>query len=163
MKRFHVNVTVTDLARSVTFYSELFGSPPTTQKSDYAKWMLDDPHVNFAITTRGEKPGIDHLGLQAQDEQEFTDVRRRLDRAEAPILDQAQVTCCYAKSTKAWVRDPAGIAWETFLTRGESTVFGDGGENTVASLAGAGQSDAGCCGDLTAQDTENEGCCRPEV
>lgn len=161
MKRFHVNVTVTDLATSVTFYTELFGSPPTTKKSDYAKWMLDDPRVNFAITTRGQRPRIDHLGLQAQDEEEFADLRQRLNRAEAPVFGQNQVTCCYARSTKAWVRDPDGIAWETFVTRGGSTVFGDGAEHAGARLAGAGPSDTAGSQEMPAQDTPQRVCCRP--
>lgn len=124
MKRFHVNVSVADLDQSIRFYSGLFAAEPAVVKPDYAKWMLDDPRVNFAITTRGDRKGIDHLGIQVEDAAELGEVYGRLKQAGQPILDEGETTCCYARSEKAWVHDPEGIAWETFLTTGESAVYG---------------------------------------
>ncbi len=140
MKRFHVHVGVEDLERSIQFYSSLFVRAPAVRKPDYAKWLLDDPRVNFAISMRGRAPGLDHLGIQVEDQTELRDVYDRLDRAGGNIVEQGQTTCCYAKSEKAWIDDPAGIAWETFLTSGESTVYGDGtgeraGEPRIAHVA----------------------------
>jgi catechol-2,3-dioxygenase len=124
MKRLHVHVSVDDLAKSIQFYSTLFAAEPTVTKDDYAKWMLDDPLVNFAISKRGEDTGIRHLGIQVEDRAELADVYSRLQRAEAPILEEGATTCCYAKSEKSWIADPQGIEWETFLTTGESTTYG---------------------------------------
>ena len=124
MKRLHVHVSVDDLAKSIQFYSTLFAAEPTVAKDDYAKWMLDDPRVNFAISKRGNETGIRHLGIQVEDRAELADVYSRLQRAEAPILDEGATTCCYAKSEKSWIADPQGIQWETFLTTGESTTYG---------------------------------------
>jgi catechol-2,3-dioxygenase len=123
MKRLHVHVSVDDLAQSIQFYSTLFAAEPTVTKEDYAKWMLDDPRVNFAIS-RGEDTGVRHLGIQVEDRAELADVYSRLQRAEAPILEEGATTCCYAKSEKSWIEDPQGIQWETFLTTGESTTYG---------------------------------------
>lgn len=125
MKRLHVNLAVTDLDASIAFYNVLFASEPSVVKSDYAKWMLDDPRVNFAITTRGERKGVDHLGIQVEDDAELGEVYERLQQADAPRIDEGATTCCYAESEKSWVFDPEGIAWETFLTRGESPVYGN--------------------------------------
>jgi catechol 2,3-dioxygenase-like lactoylglutathione lyase family enzyme len=125
MKRFHVNVSVTDLDESVAFYSALFAAEPTVLKDDYAKWMLEDPRLNFAITTRGERKGIDHVGIQAEDKAELGEVYGRLKTAGRPLLEQGETTCCYARSEKTWVHDPQGVAWETFLTVGESPVYGE--------------------------------------
>jgi catechol 2,3-dioxygenase-like lactoylglutathione lyase family enzyme len=125
LKRLHVNVAVEDLDASIKFYSTLFAAEPSVRKPDYAKWMLDDPRVNFAIATRGEKKGIDHLGIQVENEAELAEVYGRLQQAERPVLDQGETTCCYAQSAKSWISDPEGISWETFLTRGESTVYGE--------------------------------------
>ena len=125
MKRFHVHVAVSDLQQSIRFYSALFDAPPSVTKTDYAKWMLEDPRVNFAISARGAKRGVDHLGIQVEAEDELRDVYGRLKAAERPVLEQGEVTCCYARSEKSWISDPEGIAWETFLTRGESTVYGE--------------------------------------
>ena len=125
MKRFHMNVGVNDLDESIAFYSALFAAAPAVVKPDYAKWMLDDPRVNFAITTRGDRKGIDHVGIQAEDADELREVYGRLKKAERPVLEQGETTCCYAKSEKAWVHDPQGVAWETFLTSGESPVYGE--------------------------------------
>ncbi|HEU4486817.1 MAG TPA: ArsI/CadI family heavy metal resistance metalloenzyme [Povalibacter sp.] len=124
MKRLHVHVSVDDLARSIEFYSTLFAAEPTVTKDDYAKWMLDDPRVNFAISRRGGATGIRHLGIQVEDRAELADVYSRLQRAQAPILEEGATTCCYAKSEKSWIADPQGIRWETFLTTGESTTYG---------------------------------------
>jgi len=135
MKRFHVHVSVADLSASIRFYSELFGSNPTIEKPDYAKWMLDDPRVNFAISTRGKEPGLDHLGIQVESKDELGDVYARLRRAGGTIIEQGETTCCYAKSEKSWIDDPAGISWETFFTTGESTHYGDGTGERGARIA----------------------------
>src|SRR5437667_1620575 len=117
MKRLHVHVSVDDLAQSTRFYSTLFAAEPTLIKDDYVKWMLDDPRVNFAISTRpGRASGISHLGIQADDEAELAEVYDRLARAERPIVEAKATTCCYAKSDKQWIADPQGARWETFLT-----------------------------------------------
>jgi catechol 2,3-dioxygenase-like lactoylglutathione lyase family enzyme len=130
MKRMHVHVAVDDLPRSIGFYSALFATQPAVVKTDYAKWMLDDPRVNFAISTRGRQPGLDHLGIQVEDQGELHEVYARLHQAGGTVIEQRQTSCCYAKSEKSWIDDPAGIAWETFFTTGESTNYGDGtGEN----------------------------------
>lgn len=124
MKRMHVNVSVKDLNASIEFYNSLFASPPALIKTDYAKWMLDDPRINFAITTRGDRKGVDHLGIQVENEAELGEVYGRLQGAAAPIIEEGATTCCYAESEKSWIFDPEGIAWETFLTHGESPVYG---------------------------------------
>jgi catechol 2,3-dioxygenase-like lactoylglutathione lyase family enzyme len=136
MKRLHVHVSVDDLAPSIRFYSTLFAAEPTVRKSDYAKWMLDDPRVNFAISQRGRGrgPGLDHLGIQVESEGELREVYGRLQAAEAPVLEVGATTCCYAKSEKAWIVDPQGLSWETFLTSGESTVYGHGSGGELAEM-----------------------------
>ncbi len=124
MKRFHVHAHVGDLAASVAFYTRLFGVPPTRQEADYAKWMLDDPRVNFAISTRGSTPGIDHLGIQVDDEAELAGLKARAEAADrGALLDEGATSCCYAKSEKHWVTDPQGIAWEHFHTLADIPVF----------------------------------------
>ncbi len=143
MKRLHVHVAVADIAQSTKFYSNLFGSAPTVQKDDYAKWMLDDPRVNFAISARGREPGLDHLGIQAENESELKEVSGRLKAADVKVLDEGVTTCCYAKSEKAWVVDPQGIAWETFLTMGQSTVYGD--DNAVSTSEIPLAKNSACC------------------
>lgn len=135
MKRMHVHVAVDDLKKAVTFYSALFDAEPSVVKPDYAKWMLEDPRVNFAISTRGRKPGLDHLGIQVENKDELSDVYARLHRAGGEVIEQGQTACCYAKSEKAWIDDPAGISWETFFTTGESTNYGDGTGERVARVA----------------------------
>jgi predicted enzyme related to lactoylglutathione lyase len=135
MKRMHVHVAVDDLQRAIGFYSELFAAKPSVTKSDYAKWMLDDPRLNFAISTRGRVPGLDHLGIQVENKSELHEVYGRLHQAGGNIVEQGQTCCCYAKSEKSWIDDPAGIAWETFLTSGESIDYGDGSGERVARVA----------------------------
>lgn len=125
MKRLHVSVNVTDVAKSIAFYTTLFDAQPTVRKDDYAKWMLDDPRVNFAITSRERKPGHDHFGIQVETEGELAEVYGRLQQAERPIVDQGDTVCCYAKSTKQWIADPDGVAWEAFLTHDDATVYAD--------------------------------------
>ena len=133
MKRLHVHVSVTDLDESVQFYSTLFAAKPTVQKGDYAKWMLEDPRVNFAISKREKVTGIRHLGIQVEDRAELAEVYERIEHTQRPVLDEGKTTCCYAKSEKNWVEDPQGVQWETFLTTGESTVYGgDAVEGTRA-------------------------------
>ena len=143
MKRLHVHVAVENLPQSIGFYSALFAAQPAVVKTDYAKWMLDDPRVNFAISTRGREPGLDHLGIQVENADELQEVYGRLRQAGGNIIEQGQTACCYAKSEKSWIDDPAGIAWETFLTTGESTTYGDGTGENVARVAHEKQS--ACC------------------
>jgi predicted enzyme related to lactoylglutathione lyase len=135
MKRMHVHVAVNDLDHSIGFYSALFAARPAVIKSDYAKWMLDDPRVNFAISTRGREPGLDHLGIQVEDQNELHEVYARLHKAGGAVVEQGNTTCCYAKSEKSWIDDPAGISWETFLTSGENTDYGDGTGERLARVA----------------------------
>jgi len=150
MKRLHVHVSVDDLAQSTRFYSTLFAAEPTVVKDDYVKWMLDDPRVNFAISTRaGRAAGISHLGIQAEDAAELAEVYDRLARAERPIVEAKATTCCYAKSDKQWIADPQGVPWETFLTYGESTVYGEGSLDKLKEA-----SEAACCAPT---------CCEPEA
>ena len=135
MKRFHVHVAVDDLKRSIGFYSALFAAEPSVIKTDYAKWMLDDPRVNFAISTRGREPGLDHLGIQAEGGEELKEIYGRLHKAGGGVFEQGQTSCCYAKSEKSWIDDPAGIAWETFRTTGEITDYGDGSGERLVRMA----------------------------
>jgi predicted lactoylglutathione lyase len=145
MKRMHVHVAVDDLQRSVCFYSALFAAQPSAIKPDYAKWMLDDPRVNFAISTRGRQAGLDHLGIQAENPDELKEIYARLNQAGGKVIEQGQTQCCYAKSEKSWIDDPSGIAWETFHTTGESTDYGDGSGERVARVAHEKASEKSCC------------------
>jgi predicted enzyme related to lactoylglutathione lyase len=156
MKRMHVHVAVENLQHSIGFYSALFATEPTVIKSDYAKWMLDDPRVNFAISTRGRQPGLDHLGIQVEDKDELNEVHARLHKAGGNVIAQGQTSCCYAKSEKSWIDDPAGIAWETFLTSGESTDYGDGSGERNARVAPA---KACCAPEAAPQPTSASACC----
>ena len=124
MKRLHVHIAVQDLAESIRFYSELFATVPTVRKDDYAKWMLDDPRVNFAISQRSAKTGIRHLGIQVENQAELEEVYRRLKQAKGRVREEGATICCYTQSQKSWIEDPQGVEWETFLTTGESTVYG---------------------------------------
>ena len=125
MKRFHVHVHVDDLAKSIAFYSKLFASQPARVEGDYAKWMLDDPRVNFAISTRGSKPGVDHLGFQVDEASELAELQARAETADMAMLDVGETTCCYSRSEKHWIVDPQGIAWEHFHTLGTVPVFSE--------------------------------------
>ena len=125
MKRLHVHVGVADLDRSIGFYSTLFGAEPNVVKGDYAKRMLDDPRMNFAISAANDGKGIEHLGIQAEDGAELGEVYGRLKAADRPVLEEGRTTCCYAKSEKSWISDPDGVVWEAFFTDGDSTVYGD--------------------------------------
>jgi catechol 2,3-dioxygenase-like lactoylglutathione lyase family enzyme len=156
MKRLHVHVAVDNLDHAIGFYSALFAAQPAVVKPDYAKWMLDDPRVNFAISTRGRTPGLDHLGIQVEDKAELNEVQARLQGAGNPVIEQGRTACCYARSEKSWIDDPAGIAWEAFLTTGESTDYGDGtGERgeRVARPANAIRDEANSA----------KSCCAPEA
>lgn len=133
MKRFHVHLHVDDLAKSIGFYSKLFAAEPTRTEADYAKWMLEDPRINFAISTRGSKPGIDHLGFQTDDPRELASLKARQQAADMALLDESQTTCCYARSEKHWVTDPQGIAWEHFHTLGDIPVFNEARTTEAAS------------------------------
>jgi catechol 2,3-dioxygenase-like lactoylglutathione lyase family enzyme len=124
MKRFHVHVAVDNLQENIRFYSSIFGAQPTVLKEEYAKWMIDDPRVNFAISTRGRNPGVDHLGIQAESNPELKDLRVGIVAAQAPILEQKDASCCYVKSDKYWTLDPQGIPWETFHTLESVPVYG---------------------------------------
>jgi catechol 2,3-dioxygenase-like lactoylglutathione lyase family enzyme len=124
MKRFHVHVAAADIDQSIGFYSTLFASELAVRKTDYAKWMLDDPRVNFAISRRGSGVGVRHLGIQVEDAGELAEVYSRLQEEDRPVLEEGATTCCYAKSEKSWIEDPQGLKWETFLTSGDSTTYG---------------------------------------
>ena len=141
MKRLHVHVSVKDLDASVRFYSQLFASAPTVRKPDYAKWMLEDPRVNFAISQRDGRPGVQHLGIQVENGDELAEVYERLRGAERPMIEEGETVCCYAHSEKSWVDDPQGVQWETFLTTGESTVYGS---DEIRPKPGKGAK-AACC------------------
>jgi catechol 2,3-dioxygenase-like lactoylglutathione lyase family enzyme len=140
MKRFHVHVAVDDLAANIRFYSTVLGAAPAVVKDDYAKWMLEDPRVNFAISRRGAKPGLDHLGLQVDSDEELAALRAQVGGAEIAAFDQPQSACCYAKSDKYWINDPQGIAWETFHTLDRIPVFG-----ADTKRAGKGEEGTACC------------------
>ncbi|HCF24551.1 MULTISPECIES: ArsI/CadI family heavy metal resistance metalloenzyme [unclassified Novosphingobium] len=144
MKRFHVHVGVTDLDQSIAFYTGLFGQVPSVTKSDYAKWMLEDPRVNFAISQKcGAVKGVEHLGLQVEDQGELAEVYSALEAAGRPVLEEGATTCCYAQSEKSWIADPDGVVWEAFLTSGESTVYGSRPE--LEQLASANAAAGSCC------------------
>lgn len=146
MKRLHVHVGVTDLDQSIKFYSSLFAADPSVRKDDYAKWMLEDPRVNFAISARPQASGVSHLGIQVETADELSEVYARLKDADAPVFEEGATTCCYAKSEKSWINDPQGIAWETFLTSGESTTYGGGFVGDTPEPAAAAPKSAPCCG-----------------
>ena len=135
MKRFHVHAHVEDLQASIAFYSKMFGAEPTRVESDYAKWMIEDPRINFAISTRGGKPGVDHLGIQTDTEEELAELKARAQAADMALLDEGETTCCYARSEKHWVTDPQGIAWEHFHTLANIPVFSEGAGEKAAPAA----------------------------
>ena len=137
MKRFHVHTHVENLQKSIAFYSKLFGAEPARIESDYAKWMLEDPRVNFAISTRGQKPGVDHLGFQVDTAEELAELKARAGAADMEMQDEGETTCCYARSDKYWVTDPQGVAWEHYHTLDNIPVFSE-------AKPAAGQASA-CC------------------
>ena len=155
MKRFHAHVRVDDLESSVRFYSTLFGAEPAVLKPDYAKWMLDDPRVNFAITAGSTSTGLDHLGLQVESDEDLATIAARLDAAGRSVVKQENASCCYARGNKGWVSDPSGISWETFHTFGESTVYGKDGAPRAARAEEQSES---CCTPGTAS---TSACCSP--
>ena len=143
MKRLHVHVGVSDLDQSIRFYATIFAAEPSVVKPDYAKWMLDDPRVNFAISAgRHDSKGIQHLGIQAGSTDELGEVYGRLKQADRPVLEEGRTTCCYAKSEKSWISDPDGIVWETFYTDGEATNYGD---SPALGTLGDSLDDSKCC------------------
>lgn len=156
MKRFHVHLHVSDLDQSIAFYSKLFAAQPARIEQDYAKWMLEDPRVNFAISTRGHKPGLDHLGFQVDGADELAELKGRAQAADMALLDEGATTCCYARSEKHWVTDPQGVAWEHFHTLGSIPLFN---EAEAASAAPA----AACCptGAPSAPEPGKVACCGP--
>lgn len=148
MKRFHVHVAVDDLSRSIAFYSAMFGEKPSLVKPDYAKWMLEDPRVNFAISHRGQKAGVNHLGIQAEDDAELEAVHANLRRADTAVLAEKNAHCCYARSDKYWVTDPQGIAWESFHSLGSVPVYGSDHAPPLEQASRCGRNEAGaasCC------------------
>jgi len=156
MKRLHIHVGVESLEKSIGFYSTLFGAAPTVAKEDYAKWMLEDPRVNFAISQgRHTGKGIEHLGIQVEDNDELAEVYGRLKAADAPVLEEGATTCCYARSEKSWIADPDGIVWETFLTHGDATVYGESPE--LGQLASANAAEGNCCAPAMAKASTS--CC----
>ena len=158
MKRFHVHVAVKNLEESTRFYSAMFGLEPTVIKPDYAKWMLDDPRVNFAISQRSQTPGVNHLGVQAETEEELEGIHAKLLQADHSIVAETGVHCCYAKSDKYWVTDPQGVAWESFRSLGSVPIYG--GENHTGAAACGTSEAAGCCAPAAVQSTATTtGCC----
>jgi catechol 2,3-dioxygenase-like lactoylglutathione lyase family enzyme len=153
VKRLHVHVSVNDLEHSVRFYSELFAAAPVVHKPDYAKRMLEDPRVNFAISARSTTVGIEHLGIQVEDREELEQVHARLLRIDQPLLEEGATVCCYANSDKTWVDDPQGVRWETFLTTGESTVYGGDPAGTAAAC---------CVPNSSGAVSKKSSCCAPE-
>jgi catechol 2,3-dioxygenase-like lactoylglutathione lyase family enzyme len=157
MKRLHVHVGVEDLAKSIRFYSTLFAAEPSIVKDDYAKWMIGDPRVNFAISSGNHAAtGIEHLGIQVEDRDELAEVYDRLRAADRPLIEEGATTCCYAQSEKSWISDPQGVVWETFLTSGEATVYGD---SPPLSALSASASENACC--APALPERQAGCCGP--
>lgn len=145
MKRFHVHVVVPDLSKSIDFYSALFAQDPSVRKPEYAKWMLDDPRVNFAISERGTTPGVNHLGFQVDDNAELETLHVRLNKAGETVVAEEGVDCCYAKSDKYWVQDPSGIAWESFHSLGSVPVFGNEDGPKLASKPASAAKTRSCC------------------
>ena len=145
MKRLHVHVAVEDLGKSIGFYSTLFGAEPSVIKDDYAKWMLDDPRVNFAISDRARITGVDHLGIQVESGDELAELAGRLKAAGEVTRDQKATTCCYARSDKSWVNDPGGLRWETFHTIGEAVTYGEDEPGAARAAPDTAKSAKGCC------------------
>ena len=169
MKRFHVHLHVQDLQASIAFYSRLFSAQPARIETDYAKWMLEDPRVNFAISTRGSKPGLDHLGFQVDSAEELVEMKAAAQNADMAMLDEGETTCCYARSDKHWITDPQGVAWEQFHTLGDIPVFNEASQpasgaacraptkpTAAACCAPKAVATASCCGPAT---SSKSSCC----
>lgn len=152
MKRMHIHVKVNKLEDSIKFYSALFGTEPAKTKSDYAKWMLEDPRINFAIST-GEQAGVDHLGLQVDNEDELSELRARLQAAEMSIFDEGETVCCYARSDKSWVQDPSGMPWEAYQTMADAQMYKTEASSSTCCAPVATLQQAGSCGE-----TQNSSC-----
>jgi hypothetical protein len=148
MKRLHIHVGVDSIDEGIRFYTSLFGTEPIKTKPDYAKWLLDNPQVNFAISTRSKRKGVDHLGIQVEHEAELVELRQRLSKGEMDVVDEGQTVCCYARSEKSWVQDPSGIDWEVYRTMDDAQVFF--GDSAVPEGA--------CC---TPETKGQHGCCEP--
>lgn len=153
MKRFHIHIAVDNLPQNIQYYSALFAAQPTVTQDDYVKWMLDDPRINFAISQRGAKPGLNHLGLQVNSAEELAEVHQRLQTLSSDIIEQKDAACCYAKSDKYWVNDPQGIAWESFHTLDAIPVYGEDNEPKADELA--------CCIPV-AKAEKSSVCCKPK-
>ncbi len=156
MKRLHLHVSVPDLSQSIAFYEILFGAAPSVVKDDYAKWMLDDPFVNFAISARGGAMGVDHVGIQVDSTADLGVLATRLKSAGAETFDQEATTCCYAQSDKSWVTDPSGVRWETFHTFGEATSYG---EDLSVAMAAAPEATACCGAPAVPEPAKTAACC----
>lgn len=165
MKRFHVHLHVQDLEQSLAFYSRLFAAAPVRVERDYAKWMLEDPRLNFAISTRGAAPGVDHLGFQVDDPAELDELKARAQAADMALLDEGTTTCCYARSEKHWVTDPQGIAWEHFHTLGDISVFREAAAASGACCAAThtGSVAPAAAVAATVPATETPSCCPPSA
>ena len=145
MKRLHIHVGVENLDNSIRFYSALFGAEPVKTKPDYAKWMLESPHVNFAISTRSGKVGVDHLGIQVDNGEELGALRDQLSKANLSTHDEGEAVCCYAKSEKSWVEDPSGIAWEAYHTMEDAQIFSGNADETGGACCAPNGEKSGCC------------------
>ena len=155
MKRMHIHVGVERLDQAIPFYSALFGAQPSKTKTDYANWLLDDPRINFAISTRGKTTGVDHLGIQVDEDGELDDLRERLKNADLSMFDEGETVCCYARSDKSWIEDPAGIAWEAYETMDQVQFFGSNedvsedpccaSQTEVSAASTPAQKSGGCC------------------
>lgn len=152
MKRFHVHVRVSDLNTSIAFYSKLFGAAPARRESDYAKWMLEDPRINFAISSRGGEPGLDHLGFQTDSAEELVAMKHQAEAADMAMKDEGETTCCYARSDKYWLTDPQGLAWEHYHTLGDVPLF---------SMKDAPAAEASACCAPAPKTAVAAGCCPP--
>lgn len=147
MKRFHIHVGVKNIEKSVQFYSTLFGQKPSKLKDDYAKWMLEDPKLNFAISTRTNEEGVDHLGIQVEEPKELSEITERLKNADIGLFGEGETTCCYSKSNKAWATDPSGVAWEAYQNMEDADVYSEkhAAETEDAACCASDNSESACC------------------
>jgi len=156
MKRMHIHISVNEMEKSIGFYSSIFGVKPTIERDDYAKWQVDEPAVNFAISNRGHAIGVNHLGIQVDSEAELEDIAQRLDDAEITTATQIGTSCCYAHSNKHWAMDPQGVAWESFHTLKNLAIFGEQSVATNDEQSDQDQTDAACC---VSNETSDSACC----